>query len=130
MLIQVFSLVNLLLFYGLFLIVSGIVAVIFIGSKAKTALISGGTAGSISLLLSYVASLGIGLPLYGGICLSLVLFIVFSWRTTKTLFRLFEMFSEGQYEEAKGKGIAFLIIALMAVVSLVVLVLQVVFFNV
>jgi len=121
-------LVNLLLFYGLFLIFSGIVSVLFIGMKAKTALISGGTAGGLVLLTAFLISGGATVMAYGGIFLSLALFVVFSWRATKTLFRLFEIIPTG-HEELKGKGIAFLIISLMAVVSLVVLLLQVVFMN-
>ncbi len=121
-------LVNLLLFYGFFLISSGIVSVIFIGMKAKTALISGGTAGGLVLLTAFLVSGGAAVAAYGGLFLSFALFVVFSWRATKTLFRLFEIIPTG-HEELKGKGIAFLIIALMAVVSLVVLLLQVVFLN-
>lgn len=125
---QSIPLVNLLLFYGLFLIVSGIVSVIFIGLKAKTALISGGTAGGLVLATAFLIAGGAYVAAYAGLFLSFALFIVFSWRATKTLFRLFEIIPTG-HEELKGKGIAFLIIALMAVVSLVVLLLQVVFWN-
>ena len=123
-----YPLVNLLVFYGLFLITSGIISVIFIGMKAKTALISGGTAGGLVLLTAYLISVGAAVAAYAGLFLSFALFIVFSWRATKTLFRLFEIIPAG-HEELKGKGIAFLIISLMAVVSLVVLLLQVVFLN-
>lgn len=121
-------LVQLLLFYGFFLIVSGIVSVVFIGMKAKTALISGGTAGGLVLLTAFLISGGLVAAAYGGLLLSLALFIVFSWRATKTLFRLFEIIPTG-HEELKGKGIAFLIISLMAVVSLVVFLIQFVFWN-
>ncbi|MDB5257565.1 MAG: hypothetical protein JWM14_2260 [Chitinophagaceae bacterium] len=121
-------LTNLLLFYGLFLIVSGIVSVIFIGMKAKTALISGGTAGGLVLATAFLISGGVTAAAYAGLLLSFALFVVFSWRATKTLFRLFEIIPTG-HEELKGKGIAFLIIALMAVVSLIVLLIQVVFWH-
>jgi hypothetical protein len=121
-------LVNLLLFYGLFLIISGIVSVIFIGMKAKTALVSGGTAGGLILVTAFLVSKEVSVAAYAGLFLALALFIVFSWRATKTLFRLVEIIPTG-HEELKGKGIAFLIISLMAVVSLVVLLLQVVFLN-
>ncbi len=121
-------LVNLLLFYGFFLIISGIVSVIFIGMKAKTALISGGTAGGLVLVTASLISGGLAVAAYAALFLSFALFIVFSWRATKTLFRLFEIIPNG-HEELKGKGIAFLIIALMAIVSLVVFLLQVVFWN-
>jgi len=119
-------LVHLLTFYGLFLMLSGIVSVAFIGMKAKTALLSGGTAGALSLLTAYLVSEQNGYAGYFGLFLALALFIVFSWRATKTLFRLFEIIP-AQHVELKGKGIAFLIISLMAVVSLVVFMLQVIF---
>ncbi|MDB5272275.1 MAG: hypothetical protein JWO58_642 [Chitinophagaceae bacterium] len=119
-------LTNLLVFYGLFLILCGIVSVIFIGLKAKTALISGSTAGGLSLLIAFLYSANAAGMVYAGLFLALALFIVFSWRATKTLFRLFEIIPT-QHEELKGKGIAFLIISLMAVVSIVVFILQLIF---
>ena len=119
-------LINLLAFYGLFLICCGITAVIFIGLKAKTALVSGGTSGLISLLIAYLISQDIQNAQWAGLVLAFALFIVFSWRATKTLFSIFEMISTA-HADLKGKGIAFLIIALMAVVSIVVFCLQIVF---
>jgi hypothetical protein len=118
--------VNLLLFYGLFLITSGIASVLLIGTKAKTALLSGSTAGGLVVLMAFLLSRGVYSAAYAGLFLSFALFLVFSWRASLTLFRLFEMIATG-HEELKGKGIAFLIIALMAVVSIVVFLLQVVF---
>jgi hypothetical protein len=50
--------VTLLYFYGLFLILCGIIAVLFIGLKAKTALASGGLSGVIALGTGYLVSLG------------------------------------------------------------------------
>jgi hypothetical protein len=118
---------KLLFYYGLFLIVCGIVSVVFIGSKAKTALISGGTSGLLAILIGHLLFTGADYyaPL-SGIGLSFALSIVFAWRSTKTLFKIFELLAvnpSGQ-TELHGKGIAFLIISLMAVVSMVVLILQ------
>jgi len=107
----------LLLFYGLFLITCGIVAVIFIGLKAKTALISGGSSGLISILIAYLISQKISMAPIAGIVISGALLIVFSWRSTKTLFSIFEMIPLSN-PDLKGKGIAFLIISTMAIVSL------------
>lgn len=114
----------LLYFYGSFLILCGIVSVIFIGLKAKTALISGGMSGCISLFIGYLISTNVAGARVAGIFVSLALFCVFSWRSTKTLFRIFEIQQSPVHDELKGKGIAFLIISLMAVVSVVVLMLQ------
>jgi hypothetical protein len=118
---------HLMTFYGLFLISCGITAVVFIGFKAKTALISGGLSGSISLLIAYLFSQNIHGVQIAGLIFSLALFIVFSWRSAKTLFSLFAMIASS-HPELKGKGIAFLIISLMAVVSLFVFGFQIVMY--
>lgn len=116
---------TLLTFYGVFLILSGIISVIFIGMKAKTALASGGISGAIALLMAWLISQDVISGRIGGIVLTLMLFIVFSWRATKTLFKIFELLqTPTPSAELNGKGIAFLIISLMAVVSIVVLILQ------
>ncbi len=117
----------LLSFYGIFLISCGIVAVIFIGLKATTALVSGGTSGFLSLLIAYLISQNIKSAQFVGILLSFALLIVFSWRTTKTLFSVFEMIPSS-HPDLKGKGIAFLIISLMAVVSLFVFAFQLIIY--
>ena len=122
------SMISTLLYaYGTFLILCGIVAVIFIGLKAKTALMSGGSAGATSLLIGYAISTGTANAQFVGILISFALFCVFSWRSAKTLFTLFYMIPE-KSPEVKGKGIAFLIISLMAVVSIVVTLIQIVYF--
>jgi|SRR6478735_6272584 len=121
-----YPLSSVLFLYGSFLILCGIISVLFIGMKAKTALISGGTAGGLAILISYfVYSKTSCFATSAGILLSLALFIVFSWRATKTLFSVFDLIQQ-KHEDLKGKGIAFLIIALMAVVSLIVLGVQLV----
>jgi hypothetical protein len=117
----------LLSFYGIFLICCGIASVIFIGPKAKTALISGGTSGAISVLIAYLISTQTAGAQLAGIIVCLALFCVFAWRSTKTLFKLLELVSL-KSEEVNGKALAFLIISLMAVVSMMVLVLQIVHF--
>jgi hypothetical protein len=118
--------VNLLAAYGVFLILCGIVSVIFIGLKAKTALISGGTSGVISIIISVLMFNQVAAAKYAGIMVVAALFVVFSWRSTKTLFTLMEMISTS-HEDRKGKAIAFLIISLMAVVSIFAIMMQIVF---
>ncbi len=115
--------VKILNFYGVFLILCGIVSVIFIGMKAKTALASGGISGVIMILIGYLVSIATHGARWAGIVVTLALFVVFAWRSTKTLFKIFELIPSA-HKELKGKGIAFLIISLMAVVSMVMLVLQ------
>ena len=111
---------NTLLFYGFFLISCGIVSVVFIGMKAKTALLSGGTSGLMALAIAYVSVQKVNLALFLGIGLTAFLFVIFSWRASKTLFLLLELSTEKQ-EGVHKKAIAFLIISLMAVVTLMVL---------
>ena len=111
------SAMSLLSFYGIFLILCGIVSVIFIGMKAKTALLSGGTSGVLSLLIAYLISIGVPGAVWMGAGLCLALLVVFCWRTAMTLFKVFELVPTG-HPDLRGKGIAFLIISLMAVVSM------------
>jgi hypothetical protein len=118
----------LLYFYGLFLVTCGIVSVVFIGPKAKTALASGGTSGLIAIATAYFSRDYPEGAQVAGIVLSLLLFIVFSWRSCKTLFRIFDLIP-GQHADLKGKGIAFLIISLMAVVSITILILQLIHYG-
>lgn len=106
-----------LIFYGIFLISCGICSIIFIGMKAKTALISGGTSGLISITVGYFYSFHNIALVTIAILIPLALFVVFSWRSSKTLFKLMELISEKSTEVNK-KAIAFLIISLMAVVSI------------
>lgn len=125
------SLSSLLYFYGIFLIVCGIAAVLFIGAKAKTAVISGGTSGLISCAIAYLVSNSTAWAPIAGVFVAFALFIVFSWRSSKTLFRIFELIPANKDDrELRGKGIAFLIISLMAIVSLFVFALQVINFEV
>lgn len=115
---------TLLSFYGLFLITCGIVSVIFIGMKAKTALLSGGMSGIIALVIAYFNREPSSITMLAGLLLPAVLLVVFAWRSTKTLFRIFELIPTSSKYELKEKGIAFLIISLMAITSLVVFILQ------
>jgi hypothetical protein len=118
--------VSLLLFvYGTFLILCGIVAVIFIGIKAKTALASGGTSGVISIFIGWLVGNDTAGAQWAGIMVSFALLIVFSWRSTKTLHKVFELIPS-RHPDLNGKGIAFLVISLMAVVSIFVLIFQII----
>ena len=115
---------TLLYFYGLFLIACEILSVVFIGLKAKTALASGGMSGLLSIFIAWQISIGSVWAPTAGIVLALMLLIVFCWRSAKTLFKIFELIPVS-HPDLNGKGIAFLIISLMAVVSMLVLTLQI-----
>ena len=117
------SVPHLLFYYGVFLISCGIVSVMLIGMKAKTALASGGLAGVIAITIGHFISQGSNAAQIAGVVVCLALFIVFCWRSAKTLFTVSELIPE-RNPDLRGKLIAFLIISLMAVVSIVVLLLQ------
>lgn len=117
---------SLLFYYGMFLICCGIVAVALIGFKAKTALASGGVSGIVAMATGHFISQGSVVAQVAGVLICLALFVVFCWRSAKTLFTVFDLILN-RHPDLKGKGIAFLIISLMAVVSVVVLLLQLVF---
>jgi hypothetical protein len=114
---------SLLFYYGLFLICCGIAAVSLIGMKAKTALASGGISGIIAIAIGHFISLGSSVAQVVGIVLPMVLFVIFCWRSAKTLFMVFELIAD-RHPDLKGKGIAFLIISLMAIVSITVVLLE------
>jgi hypothetical protein len=114
---------SLLFYYGVFLILCGIAAVSLIGLKAKTALASGGVSGLIAIAIGHFVSQGSDVAPIAGLFLCLALSIVFCWRSAKTLFKILELIPD-RHPDVKGKAIAFLIISLMAVVSIVVLLLQ------
>lgn len=118
--------INLYVFYGLFLTTCGLIAIVFIGPKAKTALGSGSISGLLSLLVAYMYYQQYDLAQPLGIGLSLLLFGVFSWRCTLTLFKVFEI-QQSSPAEIKPKIIAFLLIGLMAIVSLIVFLLRIIF---
>ena len=114
---------TLLFYYGVFLILCGITSVLLIGWKAKTALVSGGLSGIIAITIGHFISQGSTGAKAAGIIVCSALFIVFCWRSAKTLFKVFELVQE-RHADLKGKAIAFLIISLMAVVTIVALLLQ------
>jgi hypothetical protein len=113
----------LLFYYGLFLILCGVAAVLLIGLKAKTALISGGTSGILAMTTGHFISQGAPLATVAGLLLCTMLIVVFCWRSAKTLFTVMDLIPQ-KHPDLKGKAIAFLIISLMAIVTLVVLLLQ------
>ncbi len=113
--------------YGVFLITCGITAVIFIGWKAKTALISGGLSALISITVAHQISQGEDWAKISGVVAVLALAMVFAWRASASFFQLIQMIQE-KAPDVKKKAVAFLIIALMCVVSVVVEILQVTFY--
>jgi hypothetical protein len=118
---------SLLYFYGVFLITCGIGSVLLIGPKAKTALASGGLSALMAVGIAYLIANGTGWAIYAAVVLPLCLFIVFAWRASKTLFKVFELIGgKAEQQEVNKKAIAFLIISLMAVVSISVLMVAVV----
>jgi len=116
---------TLLFYYGAFLILCGIASVMLIGMKAKTALISGGLSGVIAITTGHFISLGSEVAEVTGLLVCLMLFGVFCWRSEKTLFTILELIPQN-HPDLKSKTIAFLIISLMAVVTLMVLLIQLV----
>lgn len=112
-------------YFGVFLILCGIASVMLIGMKAKTALASGGLSGIIMITIGHFISQGSMVASMAGVVVCIALFVVFCWRSAKTLFTIFELIHE-RHPNLKDKAIAFLIISLMAIVSVIVLLLQLV----
>jgi hypothetical protein len=81
--------------------------------------------GLIAIVLGYLVQNGNATAGIGGVVLAFLLFCVFAWRSTKTLHKIFELIPS-QDRDLNGKGIAFLIISLMAVMSMVIFMRQLV----
>ena len=113
----------LLFYYGVFLIMCGVAAVILIGFKAKTALVSGGISGVLIISIGHFISQGSTVAQVAGLFVCFMLFGVFCWRSAKTFLTIFELIPE-RHPDLKGKAVAFLIISLMGIVSIIVILLQ------
>lgn len=117
---------NLLFGYGAFLMACGIMAVVLIGLKAKTALASGGISGIIALTIGfYLREPNPSIQIIS-IIFPLLLFGVFAWRSYKSLLNVLSL-AVTKHPDVAGKTIAFLIISLMAVVSIMVALIQLLF---
>lgn len=71
-----------ILAYGLFLIVAGIAGFLSNPEKAKTALMSGGTAGILSLTWGWAALRGHRWGVWAALATTTLLALVFAWRAT------------------------------------------------
>ncbi len=97
--------------YGLFLIVIGVVGFLSNPEKARTALISGGTFGGLSLLWGILMARGKRWSRTAALVTTLLLTIVFSWRTVMG----WQAVAAGQSE----KVVAATLISLMLAASVV-----------
>jgi uncharacterized membrane protein (UPF0136 family) len=67
--------------YGIFLILAGVVGFASNPEKAKTALISGGVFGSLSIVWGILMAKGFGWARWGVLGMTLFLSLIFGWRT-------------------------------------------------
>ena len=74
--------VGYLIFYGAFLIVMGLIGYLSNPEKAKTALMSGGTFGALSILWGVLGARGVRWSLPAAIVTTVFLTLVFTWRAT------------------------------------------------
>lgn len=107
------SLKRTFLFYGIFLILVGVAGYLSNPEKAKTALMSGGTFGLISIALSFAMTKFFTLARGAGLVVTLMLAGVFTWRSHASWTAYFG----GQPE----KWFAATLISSMLVASIVVL---------
>ena len=77
----------------------------------------------IAIIIGHFISQGSETARWAGVLVCFALFIVFCWRSAKTLFTLSD-FIAARHPDVRDKATAFLIIILMAVVSIVVVLLQ------
>ncbi|TXK46388.1 hypothetical protein FVR03_10915 [Pontibacter qinzhouensis] len=115
-------------FFGLFLIGCGLLSVLVLGWKAKTALVSGGTFGLIALTAGHFLNLSQTWALYVGALEAVLLAGIFAWRASAAFLKLTELLQTHDTQAVRQKSIAFLIIATMFVTALVVLTITATFF--
>lgn len=109
---------NLFLFYGIFLIVCGILTVTFLGFKAKTGLLSGSICGTIAIALAYWMRGGRKIAYFGGLAYGIIMLGIFAWRGGVTFMKLVSMISV-VHEDMRIKAAGFLIIAMMFTATLI-----------
>lgn len=118
---------NALLIYGLYMVIMGVLSFVFIGSTAKTALLSGGSMGLIAILFSFFVNKEKTFAIWGGLFQSLSLIGIFAWRGSISFLTIFEKLELG--EPILGKSVAFLVIMSMFMMSLFVFTIQVMYLK-
>lgn len=78
-----------IIYYGIFLIAAGIVGYLSNPAKAKTALISGGTFGTLSLVWGWLALRSVNWSLNAAKATVTFLSVVFTWRAFATWGKVF-----------------------------------------
>lgn len=71
-----------LMYYGLFLIICGVLGFLSNPAEAKTALISGGTFGSLSVVAGYLIGRGVPYVTFGSLLMVSFLALIFTWRAS------------------------------------------------
>ncbi|WP_114781324.1 hypothetical protein [Botryobacter ruber] len=116
-------------FFGLFLITCGVVSVLFLGRKAKTAIMSGGFFGLVALTAGHFLNLSQPWALYLGLTEAFLLTFIFAWRASTAFHTLMELVQANDQAAVRSKSIAFLIIATMFIMALFVLAVSVTFLR-
>lgn len=99
--------------YGLFLMLVGVVGFLSNPLQAKTALISGGTFGGLSILWGMLMRRGSGWAHRAALATTLLLSVVFLWRATATWMKVLN--------GNPAKGLAAVLITAMLLASLALL---------
>ncbi|MFM1769580.1 MAG: hypothetical protein RJA22_2109 [Verrucomicrobiota bacterium] len=97
--------------YGVFLALMGLAGFLTNPEKAKTALLSGGTFGALSVLWGWLMQRGLGFSRWAAFATTVLLLGVFSWRAAVS----WEAFAIGN----SAKLIPAILISTMAIASLV-----------
>ncbi|MFT2007853.1 hypothetical protein ACMA1I_04195 [Pontibacter sp. 13R65] len=116
-------------FFGLFLIGCGIISVLFLGWKAKTALVSGGTFGLLALIAGHFLNQAQSWALYLGVAEAALLTGIFAWRASAAFLTLTKLLQNKDAVAIRQKSIAFIIIATMFLMALFVLALSAMFLK-
>lgn len=108
-------------FYGLYMIICGIIPFFFVGPSAKSAVVSGLISALLAFACGYFLFQGRLWAFWAGNLLVLFLLGIFAWRASASFIRLVDLIAYGDSFQLPEKALAFLILSSMFLMTLIVL---------
>jgi uncharacterized membrane protein (UPF0136 family) len=108
-------------FYGLYMIVCGIIPLFFLGQAARSAFVSGVVTGGLAIVFAYFLHQGRLWAFWAGNLLAVFLLGIFAFRASASFLRLVDLIAYGDSFQLPEKAVGFLILSSMFLISLIVL---------
>jgi uncharacterized membrane protein (UPF0136 family) len=108
-------------FYGIYMIVCGILPFFFVGPSARSAFVSGIFSAGLAFTCGYFLNQGRQWAFWLGNLLALFLLGIFAWRASVSFLRLVDLIAYGDSFQLPEKALSFLILLSMFLMSLIVL---------